>query len=88
VSEPARRPYPTGPLWAVLALLLLGGTVASAFFVFGLTDLYATGRWPLDLPLLVGGAFVASFLMLLLIGVLYRADRLRGTPHREVRLFE
>jgi hypothetical protein len=88
MSETAVRPYPTGPLWIVLALLLLGGTVASAFFVYGLTDLFGTGRWVRDVPILVAGAFVATFLLLLLTGILYRADRLRGVPHREVRLFD
>jgi hypothetical protein len=88
MSEPAPAPIRTGPLWAVLTLLLLGGTVSAAFFVWGLTDLFATGRWFLDLPVLAGAGFVATFLMLLLTGVLYRVDRIRGVPHREVRLFE
>ena len=85
-DDPPR--YRTGPLWAVLTLLLLGGTVSAAFFVWGLTDLYGSGRWYLDVPVLVVSAFAASFLLLLLTGVLYRVDRLRGVPHREVRLFE
>lgn len=80
--------YRTGPLWGVLTLLLLVGTVAAGFFVWGLTDLWGSGRWYLDLPVLAGSAFVATFSMLLLTGVLYRVDRLRGVPHREVRLFE
>lgn len=87
MSEPA-TPDRSGPLWIVLTLLLLGGTLGSAFFVYGLANLWATGRWLLDVPILVAGAFVASFLFLLLTGVLYRVDRLRGVPHREVRLFE
>ncbi len=80
--------YRTGPLWVVLTLLLLGGTVASAFFVWGLTDLFGTGRWYLDVPVLIVAGFVATFLLLLLTGILYRVDRLRGVSHREVRIFE
>ena len=88
MTEPDARKYPTGPIWIVLALLLLGGTVASAFVVFGVTDLYATGRWAVDIPLIAVAGFATTFLLLLLTGVLYRIDRLRGVPHREVRLFE
>lgn len=80
--------FRTGPLWVVLFLLLFGGTVASAFFVWALTDLFSSGRWYVDAPLLIAGGFVATFLFLLLSGLLYRVDRLRGVPHREVRLFE
>ena len=87
MSDPAPR-YRTGPLWVVLTLVLLGGTVSAAFFVFGLTDLFASGRWYLDVPIVAGAGFAATFLFLLLTGLLYRVDRLRGTPHREVALFE
>lgn len=87
MSEPKEADR-TGTLWVVLTLLLLGGTLGSAFFVYGLANLWITGRWVVDVPILVVGAFVASFLFLLLTGVLYRVDRLRGVPHREVRLFE
>jgi putative exporter of polyketide antibiotics len=80
--------YRTGWLWGVLALLLLIGTVAAAFVVYGLTDLFATGNWAVDVPAFVGGGAVASIAMLLLTGILYRVDRLRGVPHREVALFE
>jgi hypothetical protein len=85
-EEPARSK--TGWLWGVLALLLLFGTLAAAFFVYGLTDLFASGRWYLDVPILLAGGFGASVLMLLITGILYRVDRLRGVDHREVRLFE
>ncbi len=85
-EEPPR--YRTGPLWAVLTLLLLGGTVSAAFFVWGLTDLFSSNRWYLDVPVLVLAGFLATFFLLLLTGVLYRVDRLRGVPHREVSLFE
>ncbi|HKV90455.1 MAG TPA: hypothetical protein VJQ43_04560 [Thermoplasmata archaeon] len=80
--------YRTGWLWGVLAILLMVGTIAAAFVVYGLTDLFANGNWLLDVPALVGGGLVASLAMLLLTGILYRVDRLRGVPHREVRLFE
>ena len=84
-SPPA---YRTGWLWGVLVVLLMIGTVAAAFVVYGLTDLFANGNWLVDVPAFLGGAIVASVAMLLLTGILYRVDRLRGVPHREVRLFE
>lgn len=89
MSEPAptRVPLRNGAIWVVLTLLLLFGTVASAFFVYGVTDLWNTGRL-LDLPILIGGGLAAGILFLLLAGVLYRVDRFRGVAHREVRLFE
>lgn len=88
MTDAAPVRYRTGALWAVLALLLLVGTVAAATFVYGLTDLYATRRlWP-DLAVLVGGAFVATFVLLLITGILYRVDRLRGVPHRRIELFD
>jgi hypothetical protein len=80
--------YRTGALWGVLALLLLFGVIAAATFVYGLTDLFATGRVWLDVPTMVVGGFVASVLLLLIIGILYRVDRLRGVPHRTVELFD
>lgn len=80
--------YRTGALWGVLTVLLLIGTLASAFFVYGLTDLFATGRYVFDVPILMLGAFVAGVALLLIIGVLYRVDRLRGTPHRRIELFD
>jgi hypothetical protein len=88
MTEVSVPKYRTGWLWGVLALLLLIGTVAAAFVVYGLTDLFATGNWVADVPAFVGGGAVASIAMLLLTGILYRVDRLRGVPHREVALFE
>ncbi len=88
MTETETPQYRTGWLWGILALLLAIGTAAAAFVVYGVTELLSTGDWLVDVPAFVGGAFVASVAMLLLTGILYRVDRLRGTPHREVRLFE
>lgn len=80
--------YRTGALWGVLTLFLLVGTVAAAFVVYGFTDLLRTGRWFPDLVELAAGGVVASLAMLLLTGLLYRVDRVRGVPHRRIDLFE
>jgi len=88
VSETTPAEYRTGWLWVVLAAFLGVGTIAAAFVVYGLTQLLTTGDWLVDVPLFVGAAVVASIAMLLVTGILYRVDRLRGTPHREVLLFE
>jgi purine-cytosine permease-like protein len=88
MTEPSVPTYRTGWLWGVLTILLGIGTVAAAFVVYGVTNLLATSNWFVDIPAVVGGAIVASISMLLLTGILYRVDRLRGVPHREVPLFE
>jgi hypothetical protein len=88
VTERATPHYRTGTLWGVLTLFLLVGTVAAAFVVYGFTDLLKTGRWFPDLLELAAGGMVASLAMLLVTGILYRVDRLRGVPHRRVELFE
>lgn len=88
MTETESPKFRTGWLWGILGILLTIGTVAAGFVVYGLTQLLATGNWWLDVPAFVGGAVVATFAMLLITGILYRVDRLRGTPHREVRLFE
>ena len=88
MAEPDRPRYRTGWLWIVLTLLLIVGTVASAFVVYGITDLVGTGRWFPDALEALGGAVVAALALMLLAGMLYRVDRLRGVPHRTVRLFE
>jgi len=85
--EPEPRPR-TGTLWLVLAFLLFVGTVASAFLVYGVTGLAAGAAVLPDLPIAIVGGFIALFALLMLAGILYRVDRLRGVPHREVRLFE
>jgi hypothetical protein len=80
--------YRTGVLWGVLLLFLIVGTASAAFFVYGLSDLLATGRWFPDLPIAFAGAAVATFTLLLITGILYRVDRLRGRAGRRVSLFE
>ena len=82
------RPYRTGWIWAILTLFLITGTVAAAFVVYGLTDLWPSGAH-LAALLAVGLGLVGAVLSLLfLAGLLYRIDRLRGVPHRRVELFE
>jgi hypothetical protein len=80
--------YRTGVLWGVLALLLLFGTVASAFLVWAVTDWWALHRTALDAVTFGVAGAIAAFAFLLLAGILYRVDRLRGVPHRRVALFE
>ena len=80
--------YRTGTLWGILTLFLVIGTVAAASVVYGLTDLFATGRYFLDVPIMAVGALVASLALLFIAGILYRVDRLRGVPHKRVRMFD
>lgn len=80
--------YRTGWLWGILLLLMLGGTVAGAYVVWGVSNLVLTGHYLLDVPVTIGAGFVAVVCVLLVTGILYRVDRLRGVPHREVALFE
>ena len=80
--------YRTGALWGVLTVLLLVGTSASAFFVWGLSDLVVSGRYVLDLLVLGLSGAVTTLAFLLLVGVLYRVDRIRGVPHRRMELFD
>jgi hypothetical protein len=88
MTESMAPPWRTGWLWIVLTILLAIGTLSAAFFVYGLTDLLWTGRVFPDLLILIGGAVVATFVMLLITGILYRVDRLRGVPHRRVEMFD
>jgi len=80
--------YRTGTLWIVLCALLVLGTVSSALVVWGLLNAYVTGNYVFDAAVVLGGAFAAVFFFLLLSGILYRIDVLRGVPHRRVMLFE
>ena len=86
-SEEPAPAYRTGWLWGVLTLFLLIGTVASAFVVYAFLGILDGNLFP-DLPIAVVGGFVAVVALLILTGMLYRVDRIRGVPHREVRLFE
>ena len=88
MSEPTSPQYRYGTLWGVLALFLFGGVISSAFVVYGLTDLFTTGRVLLDVPIVLASAFVCSVMLLLIIGILYRVDRVRGVPHRRIELFD
>ncbi|MFI5418486.1 MAG: hypothetical protein ACHQ2Y_06295 [Candidatus Lutacidiplasmatales archaeon] len=78
----------TGALWGVLTVLLLFGTVAAAFVVYGLSDLVNGGRLLPDALISVAGALVATLAFLFVTGILYKVDRVRGVIHREVPLFE
>lgn len=88
MTEAAAVHYRTGTLWTVLTVLLLFGTVASAFMVYGVTTAWSSGAlWPW-IPIAVAGGVAAGILGLLIVGILYRVDRLRGTPHRRIELFD
>ncbi len=78
--------WKTGTLWGILAVLLTGGTVGAATFVFGLTGLLAGN--PYDLIALGLGGFVAILAFLFMAGILYRVDRYRGATERRVEFFE
>jgi hypothetical protein len=88
VSAPdAAEPRPsTRALWGVLAVLLVLGTVGLATVVYGFTGLLA-GDLLAVVPVGVG-AVVAAVMFLLMAGLLYRVDRVRGVAHRRVELFE
>jgi hypothetical protein len=80
--------YRTGVIWAVLAVLLVLGTVASASVVYGVVGLFTNRSYVLNIAVVGVGAFGAVFVLLLIAGIMYRIDRLRGVPHRRVELFE
>ncbi len=88
MASPTQPTYRTGWLWTVLTVLLVLGVVASGLVVYGLTDLLPGRDWVGAAAAVLLGAFVALLAFLLLAGILYRIDRLRGTPHRVVRMFE
>jgi Na+-translocating ferredoxin:NAD+ oxidoreductase RnfA subunit len=80
--------YKTGVIWGVLAVLLVLGTVASATVVWAVLNAVSTHQYLLDGVLLVISAFGAIYVLLLMAGIFYRIDRLRGVPHRRIELFE
>ncbi|MFZ1022569.1 MAG: hypothetical protein WAN87_00330 [Thermoplasmata archaeon] len=80
--------FRTGALWGVLAILLVVGTVAAAAVVYGVTNWLLGGAWWIALLTIGVGAVVSVIALMLMVGVLYRVDRFRGTPHKEMRLFE
>jgi hypothetical protein len=88
VSESPAPAYRTGTLWLVLAFFLFLGTLAAAFFVWGVTSLLATGSLLPYLPIALVAAVAACVAMLLITGMLYRVDRIRGTATRRIELFE
>lgn len=89
MTEPDTRPrYRTGVLWGILLLFMLVGTLSAAYVVWGVSELVETGRYLVDVPVAVIAGFVAALCFLFATGILYRVDRLRGVPHREVALFE
>jgi hypothetical protein len=90
--EPAAATDPaptwrTGPLWGVLAVLLVFGAVGLAGAAYGVLDLIG-GALVVGAVASAAGAAVALFAFLLTIGILYRVDRYRGTLGRKVELFE
>ncbi len=80
--------YRTGVIWGVLTLLLALGSVACAFFAYGFVGFVGNGPPFVDLAIMVLAALAVLYLILLVAGILYRIDRLRGTPHRRIDLFE
>jgi hypothetical protein len=89
LTEPTTRPrYRTGALWAILLLFSMAGAVAASYVVWALSNLFLTGGYLLDVPITIGAGFVVFLCVLFVVGILYRVDRLRGVPHREVALFE
>ena len=88
MSEPRPPPYRTGALWMVLTLLLMFGTVGAASVVYGASLLLASGPWWEAVPAIAIGGVASGLCFLLLAGILYRVDRIRGSVHRRVELFE
>jgi hypothetical protein len=87
VSEPAATPqWRTGWLWAILAILLVLGTVGAAAVVYGVLGLLVGD--PLAAVAIVIGGPVAVLAFLFMAGILYRVDRYRGATMRRVELFE
>jgi hypothetical protein len=87
VSNETNRPsWSTAPLWGILAVLLVFGTVGAATFVYGILELLSGSLW--GLAALALGGLVAVLAFLFMAGILYRVDRYRGANQRRVELFE
>ena len=87
MSEPLERPkWNTAPLWGILLVFLLIGTLGGATFVYGVLGIVGGNAFGM-IPLVAGG-LVAFLAFLFLAGILYRVDRYRGANHRKVKLFE
>ena len=87
MSDPKEVPtWNTGPLWGLLALLLVLGTVGAATFVYGVLGVLAGS--PLYLLAVAVGGVVAFLDFLFMAGILYRVDRYRGANQRRIELFE
>jgi hypothetical protein len=87
VSNAGETPkWNTAPLWGILALFLVVGTVGGATVVYGVLGVVA-GQL-VDLVAVGIGAVVAALAFLFMAGILYRVDRYRGANQRRVELFE
>jgi len=87
VSSPDGPPkWNTAPLWGILAVLLVIGTVGAATVVYGLSGVVTGDLY--DLVAVALGAVVAALAFLFMAGILYRVDRYRGANHRRIELFE
>ena len=85
-SSTERPHWNTAPLWGILAVFLVLGTVGAATVVYGLLAAAGGALWALGLSAL--GAVVAVLAFLFMAGILYRVDRYRGANSRRVEFFE
>ncbi len=87
MSSAVERPkWNTAPLWGILAVLLVFGTVGAATVVYGVLAVIGGSLWALAIAAV--GAVVAALAFLFMAGILYRVDRYRGANARRVELFE
>ncbi len=86
-NEGAEAPrWNTSPLWGILAVFLVVGTVGGAAVVYGAMGVAAGNL--IDLAVVAVGGLVAFLAFLFMAGILYRVDRYRGANTRRVDLFE
>ncbi|MGD0250961.1 MAG: hypothetical protein ABSB97_08790 [Thermoplasmata archaeon] len=87
MSSPNEPPkWNTAPLWGILAVFLVIGTVGAATVVYGLVGV--VGGHLIDAVAIGVGAVVAALAFLFMAGILYRVDRYRGSNLRRIDLFE